>query len=235
MLGDMMPKQFTDRLRELGLSPNNDQLDKLEQYYEYLHSENLVMNLTAITGKEEVYHKHFLDSLSLVKAFDPNDKSILDIGSGAGFPSSPLKIFFPSMRVTIIEATTKKIAFLTRLLEHLDIKGVVLENIRAEAYQARERFDIVTARAVAKLNILSEIAIPFVKKKGLMIAMKSGNFKEELQEALNAIKILGGTLKEVIDYPIDDDTVRSLIVIEKLHKTPMLYPRAYPKIKKKPL
>ncbi|NLZ61792.1 MAG: 16S rRNA (guanine(527)-N(7))-methyltransferase RsmG, partial [Acholeplasmataceae bacterium] len=168
-----MVLDFSERLAGLGLKANNETLEKFDIYYRYLISENEVMNLTSITKREDVYNKHFLDSLMLTRAFDPNDKTLLDIGSGAGFPSLPLKLFFPSLKVTVIEATGKKVGFLERLVGKLGFDDVTLLNIRAEDYEMKEAFQIVTARAVAKLNILAELALPFVKKNGLFVAMKN--------------------------------------------------------------
>lgn len=230
-----MVLDFSERLTGLGLKANNETLEKFDIYYRYLISENEVMNLTSITKREDVYNKHFLDSLMLTRAFDPNDKTLLDIGSGAGFPSLPLKLFFPSLKVTVIEATGKKIGFLERLVGKLGFDDVTLLNIRAEDYEMKEAFQIVTARAVAKLNILAELALPFVKKNGLFIAMKNQDHLEELSEAKKAIRILGGGKTETIDYEIADKFSRSLIVIQKERKTPPIYPRPYSKIKNKPL
>lgn len=220
---------------EFGLRATPSALAKLEQYYEYLIKENQVMNLTAITDREAVYARHFLDSLAILKTGPLAGATLLDVGAGAGFPSLPLKIFVPELKVTIIEATKKKIEFLKRLLGILDIADVELLALRAEAYAGRERFDIVTARAVAALNELAELCLPFTKVGGRFIAMKATGYEAELETAMTAISKLGGRFESVIPYQIAPDRTHVLIVIRKQKPTPTIYPRAFGKIKKNPL
>jgi len=227
--------EFRDWLEKLGLKPTEKQMKQFEQYHDFLISKNQVMNLTTITIKEEVYLKHFVDSLHLSKATDLNQKSILDVGAGAGFPSIPLKIMFPSIKVTIIDALLKRINFLHELLEILQIDDVTLIHGRAEELTQKESFDIVTARAIAKLNILSELCIPFVKREGLFIAMKSLNFEEELQEARHAIRVLGAIDEKVVVYPLSEELSHVLLIFKKTKSSPSEYPRNYGLIKKKPL
>lgn len=215
------------------------QLQQFEIYYEYLILENQKMNLTAIVDKEDVYVKHFYDSLLLSKELDfTKVNNICDVGSGAGFPSIPLKIMFPDLRITIIEPTQKRIHFLERLLDKLDIEGVTLLAKRAEdvAFDLKNTFDIVTARAVARLNILAELCIPFVKLNGYFIAMKGQQFEEEVKEAKTALSILGGKLQSINSYMLPNDIGKRAILMvqkEKLHAEK--YPRHFSQIKKKPL
>lgn len=227
--------EFRSRLAELGIDPTEKQLNQCEQYYEFLISKNKVMNLTTITEKEDVYVKHFLDSLMLVKVSTFKNKTILDVGSGAGFPSIPLKIFFPSLKVTIIDALQKRISFLQELLDLLNIDDVTLIHGRAEELKSKEAFDIVTARAIAKLSVLSELCIPFVKKDGLFIAMKSTTYQEELDEARHAIRILGAVDDQFIVYPLTEELSHTLLVFKKIKPSPSIYPRNFGVIKKKPL
>jgi len=193
------------------------------------------MNLTAITDKDDVYLKHFLDSVKLVLLGDLSDKSILDVGSGAGFPSIPLKILVPSLKVTIIDALQKRILFLDELIHLLGLEGVRLIHGRAEELKELESFDIVTSRAVARLQVLAELTIPFVKKDGIMVAMKSLLYEEELKASQNAIQTLGAKFNQVIPYHLNQDIELCLLVFKKIKTTPMGYPRNFGLIKKKPL
>ncbi|MBN2881448.1 16S rRNA (guanine(527)-N(7))-methyltransferase RsmG [Candidatus Woesearchaeota archaeon] len=204
-------------------------------YFEYLVEKNQVMNLTNITEEKEVYQKHFYDSVILSKVFELEQKSILDIGAGAGFPSIPLKILIDSLEVTIIDGLNKRINFLKELTEKLKLSNVTLLHGRAEEMNKNKLFDFVTARAVAKLNILMEIALPYVKKGGYFIAYKSINYQEELEEANNAMKLLGSQLEKVIEYEIDEGLKHVLLVFKKIKETPSIYPRQFAKIKKQPL
>ena len=163
------------------------------------------------------------------------DKTLLDVGAGAGFPSLPIKIIEDSLSVTIIDSLNKRIRFLQDLKAELDLSNVQLIHGRAEEFDQRERFDIVTSRAVAKLQILAELTIPFVKIDGYFVAYKSIQYREELEEAKNAIHTLGGKIENVEEYQISEDEIRVLIFIKKTRKTPNIYPRHYSKIKKTPL
>jgi len=227
--------EFRTWLEQLVMNPTEKQLIQFERYHDYLISKNQVMNLTTITEKEEVYLKHFVDSLHLVKVTSLENKSLLDVGSGAGFPSIPLKIMFPSLKVTIIDALQKRIKFLQELLVILEIKDVVLIHGRAEEFSSKQHFDIVTARAIAKLNVLSELCIPFVKIGGQFIAMKSTQFEDELDEARHAIRVLGAIDEKVIVYPISEEQSHVLLVFKKTKPSPFEYPRNFGLIKKKPL
>ncbi|PKK95278.1 MAG: 16S rRNA (guanine(527)-N(7))-methyltransferase RsmG [Tenericutes bacterium HGW-Tenericutes-5] len=204
-------------------------------YFENLIEKNKVMNLTNITEEKEVYQKHFYDSVILSAIFELGKKSILDIGAGAGFPSIPLKILVDSLDVTIIDGLNKRINYLKELTEKLKLSNVSLLHGRAEEMSKNKSFDFVTARAVAKLNILSEIALPYVKKDGYFVAYKSINYQEELEEAKNAIKVLGAQLERIVEYEINKDLKHVLLVFKKIKETPSIYPRQFAKIKKQPL
>ena len=219
----------------LGIHLSNTMLSQFELYFDYLIEQNNVMNLTAITEKNEVYTKHFIDSLWLSKMGDFSHKTLLDVGSGAGFPSLPLKIVYPELKVTIVDALQKRIDFLNRLSDKLSIFDNKLIHGRIEEFIMKNYFDFVTARAVARLNILTELCLPFVKIGGKFIAMKSINYQEELDEAKIAIQKLGGVIDQVIEYPLEPELNHVLIVIKKVRETSDNYPRAFGLIKKKPL
>ena len=213
----MSKEEFVKALENLSINISEKQLNDLDTYYKMLIEYNAHTNLTRITEEKEVYLKHFYDSLTLVKAINLNDQTLLDIGSGAGFPGLVLKILFPNLKVTLLDSLNKRITFLNAVIEKLDLKNVTAVHGRAEEYAKdnKEKFDIVTSRAVANLNTLSELSIPFVKLGGYFIAMKA-DAKEELKNAENAIKTLGGVIKEtvVFERPIENAT-RTLIKIEK--------------------
>ncbi len=211
------------------------QLEQFEKYYDILIRTNKMFNITAITEREEVYKKHFIDSIiynDLIK-----EGSLIDIGSGGGFPAVPLKIMNPNLNVTMMDATGKKCEFLKGVIDYLGLENIRVINSRAEEIafdeKYREKFDFCTARAVARLNILAEYCIPFVKKGGYFVSYK-GDFEEELKEAESAIKILGGEIKDIKSYQLDG-AKRGLIYVEKVKNTPPLYPRSNGKIRKKPL
>jgi len=228
-------KQF---LEPLGITLTDEQLHQYQTYYQFLVSENKKYNLTAITEEKEVYYKHFYDSVSLIKTDLIKDNiSLCDIGAGAGFPSIPLKIAFPSIKIYIVESQTKKTNFLNALKDKLNLKDVTIVNERAEIFAATHlnHFDIVTARAVAPLNILDELCIPFVKKGGHFIAMKSSLLENELDKAKYGIITLGGQINKVIPINLPYDMgERKLLIVEKINLVKG-YPRSYAIIKKKPL
>jgi 16S rRNA (guanine527-N7)-methyltransferase len=226
---------FLKNCESIGIQLTNTMMNQFETYYDYLISQNEVMNLTAITDKEEVFLKHFFDSLWLTKVGSFDNVTLLDVGSGAGFPSLPLKIINPSIKVTIVDALQKRIDFLKRLSDKLSINDNKLIHGRIEEFIMKNYFNYVTARAVARLNILTELCLPFVKVGGKFIAMKSINYEEELEEAKHAIDKLGGVLEEVIEYPLEDGLNHVLIIIKKVRNTTDFYPRSFSLIKKKPL
>lgn len=228
---------FKLECEKLNININKDIEDKLNLYFNTLIETNKVMNLTNITDKDEVYNKHFLDSLYLTKALSKDKYSLCDVGSGAGFPALPLAITNENASITIIDSLNKRINFLNNTISLLNINNIRAYHLRAEdAKEFRESFDYVTARAVARLNILLELCMPLVKVGGSFIAMKSVLASEELEESKNAIAKLGGKIKEVINYELPDDAgTRTLIVIEKIKNTPNIYPRIFKKIKENPL
>lgn len=228
-----MNYNFEESVSNLGITLNNKQKQQFEIYYETLVEWNSKMNLTAITEKNDVYKKHFFDSLCLIKATNVTTESLLDVGSGAGFPSIPLKIIYPELKITIIDALKKRITFLEELVSKLDIEAELIHG-RAEEYKRKHCFDLVTARAVANLNMLSELCIPFVKVGGSFIAMKGPKLKEELQSSETAIKTLGGEISKQVEYQVDEDN-RSIVVIKKKFKTSPKYPRRFNQIKANPL
>lgn len=234
----MNKNEFIKELELLGIKLSDEQLNKLEIYCEFLLEYNKHTNLTAIKEKEQVYLKHFYDSLTIVKAIDLSKSSnLLDIGTGAGFPGMVIKIVFPELEITLLDSNNKKIKFLQELSKKLNLNKINFYHGRAEEFcqKNRESFDIVTARAVSNMSTLSELCIPLVKKEGYFIALKGSNI-EELKEANNGIKKLGGIVEKnvILSLPIEDSQ-RHIIVIKKIEKTPNIYPRRYEKIIKNPL
>lgn len=229
---------FIKELEQLNINASKEMENKFEIYYNRLIEVNSYMNLTAITEREEVYIKHFLDSLFITKAIDTTKPfSLCDVGSGAGFPSIPLAIVTNNAKVTIIDALNKRINFINDLAQKLNLDNVNAIHARAEDYakEKREDFDYVTARAVARLNVLVELCLPLVKVGGLFIAMKTQD-EVELNEAKNAISILGGKIENIISFNLPNDYgKRSIIIIKKIKNTPSKYPRGFSKIKERPL
>jgi len=222
---------FNQLLEEKGIGLSPFQVKQFDTYFETLIEWNDKMNLTAITNKKAVYLKHFYDSITPSFFYDfYKISSLCDVGAGAGFPSIPLKIIFPNLKVTIVDSLKKRIGFLNALVNQLGIEGVSLYHDRAETFGRRagmrESFDMVTARAVARLNILSEYCLPLIKIDGVFIAMKGAYDKAEHAEAYNAIAVLGGELKQSISFSLpEEESKRHLIVIEKNKATPKKYPR----------
>lgn len=233
----MNQDKFIKEVKELGLEINEKKLNQLEKYYEMLIEYNKVMNLTGITEKEEVYLKHFYDSLTISKIIDLNNQTNLcDLGTGAGFPGIVLKIFYPNLKITLIDSLNKRINFLNEVIKELKLKDIEAIHTRIEDYAKdnRVKFDIVTARAVAPMNILLELSMPLVKIDKYFIAMK-GNLDNE-PTYTNVLNILNCTLIETKEFilPIENSN-RSLVKIQKHSKTPQEFPRKYNDIKKKPL
>ena len=229
----MNEKQFKEALKEKGIDLSEDQLKQFDMYFHTLVEWNEKINLTAITEKEEVYLKHFYDSISASFYYDFNSKEglqICDIGAGAGFPSIPLKICFPHLKVTIVDSLQKRIGFLNHLAAQLGLKDVAFYHDRAENFgknaQFRESFDIVTARAVARMSVLSELCLPLVKKDGLFIAMKGAQAKEELDTGKNAVELMGGVQESIHTFTLpQEESERSIVLVRKKRKTPKKYPR----------
>lgn len=225
--------QFTKDLQALDIYLCDDQVKQFVRYYELLAEWNSYMNLTAITEFDDVMKKHFIDSLSLVKAFDKikmEEVSVIDIGSGAGFPGLPLKIAFPQIHLTLLDSLLKRINFLNEVVNNLELQNVTMIHGRAEDYAKpsfhREKFDLCVSRAVANLSTLSELCLPYVKVNGLFISYKSEKIVEEVETARRAISLLGGKIEKQVDFTLpDSDIYRNLFVIRKEKSTPGKYPR----------
>ena len=222
--------EFQNILKEKGIEVSEHQLQQFQKYYEILVEWNEKMNLTAITDKEDVYLKHFYDSITIAFDFDFNNQTLIDVGAVAGFPSVPLKILYPNLKITIVDSLNKRILFLEEVISELGLTGITAVHARAEelakdrAY--REQFDYCVSRAVANLSTLCEYCIPFVKEGGKFISYKSGEIEEESAAAKHAVFLLGGELKEIHKFEIPQtDLHRSFVVIEKVKKTPKAYPR----------
>jgi len=231
MMSDRMIDQFRVQLHEHHIDVTDAMLEQFETYYRELITWNERMNLTGITEREQVYMKHFFDSATLAFFIDiPACRTLADIGSGAGFPSIPLKILFPHLQVTIIDSLNKRIQFLNHLINALGLNDVIALHARAEEAgrlaQHRERYDVVTARAVARLNVLNEFCLPFARVGGLFAAMKGTHPQEEIDEATYSTNVLGGRLQHVhaLRLPLDQSE-RHIVVIEKVNQTPRAYPR----------
>lgn len=226
---------FIKEVEKLNISVTKENLASLAKYKDLLVEYNKKFNLTAIKSDEEIYLKHFYDSLTLIKAYSLNGNlKLLDIGTGAGFPGIVLKIFYPDLELTLLDSNHKKIAFLEVVIKELNLKNVTCINSRAENLPKtyREYFDIVTSRAVAHLRILLELSVPYLKVGGKLIAMK-GLSEEEIKESAKILEKLDSTIVDTIKFnlPIEGSN-RSLVIIQKNKKTNEIYPRSYDKIVK---
>ncbi|EKS20234.1 ribosomal RNA small subunit methyltransferase G [Streptococcus sp. F0442] len=237
----MKPEEFYAHLADLGYPLTDRQKEQYERYFELLVEWNEKINLTAITKKDDIYLKHFYDSIApiLQGLIQNHPIRLLDIGAGAGFPSLPMKILFPELDVTIIDSLNKRINFLHLLAEELDLDGVHFYHGRAEDFaqdkEFRAQFDVVTARAVARMQVLSELTIPYLKVGGRLLALKASNAPEELEEAKNALNLLFSKVEDNLHYELPNGDPRYITVVEKKKETPNKYPRKAGLPNKRPL
>ena len=238
----MNPEAFRKALEDEEWPIDSKKMEQYHKYFTLLREWNKKINLTAIIEEEEVYLKHFYDSLTLAKytTIEGESLRLCDVGSGAGFPSIPLKILFPEIEITIVDSLKKRINFLEILVEELGLKNVHLYHSRAEDFgqnkKFRSSFDLVTARAVARLSVLSEFCLPITKEQGVFVAMKGSQGAEELADAKKAIKTLGGKLDRVENFELPYEAgEHTIVLIDKVKKTPNKYPRQAGTPNKKPL
>lgn len=239
----MNPEIFAEELANYGFKLSSKQKEQFATYYNKLIEFNKKVNLTRITDKNEVYLKHFFDSITPLLEFSDlfkGEKSLCDVGAGAGFPSLPIKILCPDLSITIVDSLGKRLKFLDELVSDLSLDKVTLVHSRAEDAgqnkNLREKFDLVTGRAVARMSVLSEYCLPLAKVDGYLVALKGPKAQDELTEAKNAIEVLGGSVKEVKELTLPDtDDERTLIVVKKVKATPKKYPRQAGTPNRKPL
>lgn len=234
----MSKTEFKEQLEKIGVVISEEMLVQFHQYAVLLKEWNEKMNLSAITEEDEVFTLHFYDSILSFARLENKEsiQTFADVGAGAGFPSLPIKIAYPNLSITIIEPLAKRCTFLNEVVSVLGLKDVKIVNARAEDYAAsnRESFDLVSARAVANLNMLSELCIPLVKKDGIFLAMKGSSGKEEDEKAQKALAILGVKCEKIVEESVGEHTHVNLYY-RKIKNTPTKYPRAFAKIKKSPL
>ena len=222
---------LTEQMEKFGIQLSEKQRGQFDRYYQLLTEWNKVMNLTGITEYDEVVLKHFSDSLSIVRILDMSSvKSLIDVGTGAGFPGIPLKIVFPQIKVVLLDSLNKRIKFLDAVIDELKLENISAVHGRAEDFakrnEYRENFDCCVSRAVANLSTLSEYCLPFVKNSGVFVSYKSGSSDEEILQAGNAVKILGGRIQTVDKFNLPEtDMGRALVLIQKEKSTPKKYPR----------
>ena len=239
----MNPEIFAEELANYGFKLSSKQKEQFATYYNKLIEFNKKVNLTRITDKNEVYLKHFFDSITPLLEFSDlfkGEKSLCDVGAGAGFPSLPIKILCPDLSITIVDSLGKRLKFLDELINDLSLDKVTLVHSRAEDAgqnkNLREKFDLVTGRAVARMSVLSEYCLPLAKVDGYLVALKGPKAQDELADAKNAIEVLGGSVKEVKELMLPDtDDERTLIVVKKVKATPKKYPRQAGTPSRKPL
>ena len=234
-------EQFEKDCKALGVTLSDEQIRQFLKYFEMLVEWNEVMNLTAITEYDEVMKKHFVDSISLCKAYDvTQNKTVIDVGTGAGFPGIPLKIAFPEIEVVLLDSLNKRIKFLNEVIEKLGLENIRTIHGRDEDFakqkEYRENFDLCVSRAVANLSTLSEYCLPYVKTGGKFVPYKSGKIDDELSQAKKAVSVLGGKITDVVKFQLGDTEIeRSFVVIEKEKNTPKKYPRKAGLPSKEPL
>ncbi len=239
-------KDLSYYTKQMNITLSEKQLEQFDTYMNMVIEKNQVMNLTAITNPEEFALKHFADSLSLIPAvpelkyISEKPVTMVDVGTGAGFPSVPLKIAYPNIQLTLLDSLNKRISFLDSVISTLGLENVTTIHARAEEggrrKDLRDTFEVVTSRAVANLSTLTEYCLPYAKVGGLFVSYKSGNIDEELESAERAIKLLGGKLEDVIHFQLaDTDNSRSFVLIRKEKPTPKAYPRKPGTAKREPL
>ncbi len=234
-------REFLEALADMGISLSDGQLAQFDRYYHLLLEWNEKMNLTAITDFTEVWQKHFLDSLTMIGVREISDPvTMIDVGTGAGFPGIPLKIVYPQIELTLLDSLNKRITFLNEVIRELGLTGVTAIHGRSEEIakkpEYREQFDICVSRAVANLSTLSEYCLPFVKIGGCFISYKGSECKEELVSGRKAIRLLGGSVSQVMEFTVPHtDLGRTLILTEKEFKTPKKFPRKAGTPAKEPL
>ena len=231
--------KFVEELKSIQVELSEKQLEQFRIYYEMLVEKNKVMNLTGITEWDEVLEKHFLDSISLIRAIDLNQElTVMDMGTGAGFPGIPLKIAFPKLKVTLADSLNKRVLFLQEVIDELGLEEIEAIHGRAEDLAQdksyREQYDLSVSRAVANLSTLSEYCLPFVKIGGQFISYKSGECEEEVVASKSAVFLLGGKISDTIKFELGESG-RSFIIIDKVKGTPKTYPRKAGTPSKKPL
>ena len=230
---------FIEEAKKINITFTEKQLEQFRIYYEMLVEKNKVMNLTGITEWDEVLEKHFLDSISIIRAIDISQNIfVLDMGTGAGFPGIPLKIAFPNLQITLADSLNKRVLFLQEVIDALKIEGIEAVHSRAEDLARdknyREQYDLVVSRAVANLSTLSEYCLPFVKIGGQFISYKSGDIEEEVVASKSAVFLLGGKIKDTVKFELGESG-RSFVLIDKTKGTPKTYPRKAGTPSKKPL
>ena len=232
----MNKELFLEELKKLGILLTPKQEQELDTYYKLLISYNNNVNLTAITKEEDVYLKHFYDSLTLFKGIDLKENlKICDLGTGAGFPGLVLKIVFPNLSITLVDSLEKRIKFLDLVIKELELKNIKTVHSRIEEFKEIEAFDVVVSRAVSKINILLELGCKLPKVNGLFVFMK-GNILEELKSAKNALKVLNYSLEKIINFKLPiEESERNIVILKHTSPTSNKYPRQFSIIKKKPL
>lgn len=233
-----MDKILNEGFASLGITPDAKAVERLKTYFEYLEERNRVMNLTAISGTEDVARLHFLDCAALLKVCDFEDKKVIDVGTGAGFPGMVLKTVQPGMDITLLDSLNKRIDFLSEVCNKLALDGVQCVHARAEEIpeERRAAYDIAVSRAVARLGTLCELCLSYLRVGGVFIAMKGPDCDTEVEEAKSAMHMLGAQLKDIVRYTIPGtDITHAAVVIEKIKPTHPKYPRKWSQIKKQPL